>query len=86
MLYSARAALSEEDRYAKTHSGTWLLFNRTFVDTDRFDADLFKRAQKTLPIRLESDYEAREVSQAEAEGVIDLAARFLTAVEDLYPE
>ncbi|MGH2963249.1 MAG: HEPN domain-containing protein [Solirubrobacterales bacterium] len=23
MLYAVRAALSEEDRYAKTHAGTW---------------------------------------------------------------
>lgn len=38
MLNAARAALSEEDSYAKTHSGTWTLFRETFVATERFDA------------------------------------------------
>lgn len=28
--YAARAALSEDDRYAKTHSGTWSLFREVF--------------------------------------------------------
>ncbi len=36
MLYAARAALSEEDLYAKTHSGSWTLFNDAFVRTSRF--------------------------------------------------
>lgn len=27
MLYAARAALSERDQHAKTHSGTWASFN-----------------------------------------------------------
>ncbi len=85
MLYAARAALSEEDRYAKTHSGTWLLFERTFVHTGRFDDDLFKRAQKTLPVRLETDYEARAVSPDEAEALIELADRFVATVDALYP-
>jgi uncharacterized protein (UPF0332 family) len=86
MLYAARAALSEEDRYAKTHSGTWLLFQRTFVETGRFDGELSRAAQKTLPVRLETDYEARDVSTVEAEDVIDLAARFVAAIEELYPD
>jgi predicted nucleotidyltransferase len=37
MLYAARAALSEEDRYAKTHSGTWTLFRELFVQTGGVD-------------------------------------------------
>jgi uncharacterized protein (UPF0332 family) len=84
MLYAARAALSEEDAYAKTHRGTWSLFARTFVEPGRFDADLFADARNVLPVRLETDYEAREVSQAEARDVIDLAERFLAAVDALY--
>ena len=37
MLYAARAALSEEDAYAKTHVGTWGLFRETFVVPGAFE-------------------------------------------------
>lgn len=46
-LNAARAALSEEHGYAKTHSGVWHLFRQTFVVTGRFDAATFQgRAQR----------------------------------------
>lgn len=86
MLSAARAALSEENRYAKTHSGTWQLFRETFVETSRFDEELFERAQKTLPLRLDVDYDARPVQQEESEAVVDLAGRFIRAIEELYPD
>lgn len=86
MLYAARAALSEEDRYAKTHSGTWNLFRETFVATTRFDEVLFERAQRTLPLRMAADYEARQVPYDDAEEVVNLAGRFLAAIEALYPD
>jgi len=85
MLYAARAALSEEDRYAKTHSGTWTIFRETFVATKRFDHELVSQAERTLEQRLGADYDAEPVSQAQAEAAIDLAQRFLDAVADLYP-
>jgi uncharacterized protein (UPF0332 family) len=47
MLYAARAALSEQDRYAKTHSGTWTLFRETFVRDGRFDPALARAADQT---------------------------------------
>ena len=81
MLYAARAALSEEDLYAKTHSGTWMLFRDTFVVEDLFDEELFERAHKTLPLRLGVDYEAMRVSPHEAEELVRLAERFIEAVE-----
>jgi uncharacterized protein (UPF0332 family) len=86
MLNAARAALSEEDRYAKTHSGTWHLFRETFVATHRFDSKLFEQTHSTLALRLGADYDARQVQHAEAEAVIELAERFLSAVESLYPD
>lgn len=86
MLYTARAALSEENAYAKTHAGTWNLFGRTFVEADRFDQELFAAARDVLPLRLQADYEARDVSPVEAEDVIELAGRFLAGVEALYPD
>ena len=44
MLYAARAALSEQELYAKTHTGTWNLFHRGFVADRRFDADLLAQS------------------------------------------
>jgi uncharacterized protein (UPF0332 family) len=31
MLYAARAALSERDRHARSHAGTWAIFRDEFV-------------------------------------------------------
>ena len=86
MLYAARAALSEEDRYAKTHSGTWLLFGQTFVETGRYEPKLFQAARDVLPLRIGTDYEAQRVDQQQAEDVVELAERFLGSIEALYPD
>ena len=83
MLYAVRAALSERDRYAKTHSGTWHEFRETFVVAGEFDSNLASEAQKVQPEREQADYAAWPASRAEAERVIELAARFLTAVRAL---
>jgi uncharacterized protein (UPF0332 family) len=37
MLYAARAALSERDRHARSHAGSWSLFREEFVLTGEFD-------------------------------------------------
>ncbi len=86
MLYAARAALSEENLYARTHSGTWMLFRETFVVAGRFEKGLFERAHKTLPLRLGVDYEALRVPPSDAEAVVELAERFLESIEALYPD
>jgi uncharacterized protein (UPF0332 family) len=83
MLYAARAALSEEDRNARTHRGTWQLFRETFVDTGRFEDDLAAAAQETQALREGADYDARRVSREDAERISALAERFLSAIEDL---
>ncbi|GIU95774.1 MAG: hypothetical protein KatS3mg012_2231 [Gaiellaceae bacterium] len=80
MLYAARAALSEEGRNAKTHSGTWGLFHETFVATGRFDSELYAAAQRTRDLREASDYEAVIVPHADAERIVELAERFVSAV------
>jgi len=86
MLYAARAALSEEDLSAKTHSGTWTLFRETFVHSQRFDPELVRRADRTLELRLGADYEAEPVSQSQADAATVLAERFVAAVEALYAD
>ena len=46
ILYAARAALSEEDRNARTHQGIWTLFGELFLRTGRFDEPLYRLARK----------------------------------------
>jgi uncharacterized protein (UPF0332 family) len=86
MLSAARAALSEEDLYAKTHSGTWSLFREAFVASGRVDHELASAAEQTHRLRLDADYEAVRVPSADAEAVVDLAARFVAAIEALYAD
>lgn len=81
MLYAARAALSEEDRNAKTHSGTWNLFKETFVDTGRFTGALYDGARTTQPTREAADYDGLTVPRERAEEIVSLAERFVPAVE-----
>jgi uncharacterized protein (UPF0332 family) len=83
MLYGARAALSERDSSAKTHRGTWHEFRSAFVDSDTIDAELAADVQKIQPEREQADYDAWSASAAEAQRTIELARRFLTAIEAL---
>jgi uncharacterized protein (UPF0332 family) len=83
ILYAARAALSEEEQNAKSHRGTWSLFAQTLVVTERFDPELAARARQLQRLREAGDYDAREVSRAEAESAIRDASAFLAAVESL---
>jgi uncharacterized protein (UPF0332 family) len=80
MFYAARGALSEEERNAKTHAGTWGLFRETFVATGRFDNALFSAAHGVQQLREAADYDALIVPHEEAERVVDLADRFIDAV------
>jgi len=83
MLFAARAALSEDERHAKTHSGTWALFRQTFVMSGRFDRDLFAGAHRAQQQREAADYDAAMLSQDEAAWIVALADRFVTAVGDM---
>lgn len=83
MLYAARAALSETDRYAKSHSGTWHLFRETFVVPGRFDQGLLEAAQAVKPRREAADYDAEEIPTSEATAVVRLAERFVVGVGEL---
>jgi uncharacterized protein (UPF0332 family) len=84
MLYSARAALSERGVSARTHQGTWHEFRRTFVESKEMDAALAAEAQKLQPEREQADYDAWWAPTAEAQRAIELAHRFLVAVEKLF--
>jgi uncharacterized protein (UPF0332 family) len=81
MLYAARAALSEEDRYAKTHRATWDLFHETFVEPGRFDRKLAAEARETQRLREAADYDALMVPREQAVEIVALADRFMAAVD-----
>jgi uncharacterized protein (UPF0332 family) len=83
MLYGARAALSEQDTSASTHRGAWHEFRRAFVESGRIDAELAAEVQKMQPEREQADYDAWAAPAAEARHAIDLAHRFLDAIEEL---
>jgi uncharacterized protein (UPF0332 family) len=83
MLYAARAALSERDRSAKTHSGTWNLFHEEFVADGSFEAALAREARATQEPRESVDYAAARVPVDEAERIVEVAARFLAGISGL---
>jgi uncharacterized protein (UPF0332 family) len=79
-LYAARAALSEEDSYAKTHRGVWHLFGELFVSTGRFDSKLLAEMRRVQELREAADYDARELTRDQAEDIVTEAERFVAAV------
>jgi uncharacterized protein (UPF0332 family) len=83
LLYAARAALSEEGVYAKTHRESWDAFWRTFAATGRFDAALASRAREVQELRELADCEARRPTIAEAQRVLEVTDRFVAAVDAL---
>ena len=83
MLYAARAALSEREKNAKTHAGTWTLFRETFVTTGRLDPALFSEAHGTQQLREAADYDALIVPTEEAQRIVALADRFVGAIAEM---
>jgi len=83
MLYAARAALSEDNEYARTHRGTWHLFHERYVVTDVFDQHLHRLAQRAQDAREKGDYEAVTPDRDEAEAIVASAADFIAAVEHM---
>jgi uncharacterized protein (UPF0332 family) len=83
ILYAIRAALSEREIYARTHTGAWHEFRRAFVATGEFDDSLAATAHAIQPARERADYEAWAAPPDEAQRVIDLAQAFLAAVDEM---
>jgi uncharacterized protein (UPF0332 family) len=83
---AARAALSEEDAYAKTHSGVWTLFSARFVKSNRIPAELSALGPAAQQQRQEVDYKLGGVTPEEAEALISDAERFVQAIQDLFAE
>lgn len=83
ILYAARAALSERDRNAKTHRGTWAAFSEEFVASGDIGVDLAREARATQEPREGVDYAAARVSRDEAQRIAEVAQRFVAAIETL---
>jgi uncharacterized protein (UPF0332 family) len=83
MLYGARAALSERDRHAKTHRGTWNLLRQTLVADGSLPAELVAEAERLAELREGADYDALAVEREQASSAIDSAQRFLAALDEL---
>lgn len=83
LLYAARAILSERDLNARTHSGTWNLLWERFVETGELDRELAAAARASQHIRELGDYEAKPPTRKQAAELVDLADRFLAAIDAL---
>ena len=83
MLYAARATLSEDDKYARTHRGTWHLFHERYVVTGAFDQHLHALAQRAQGAREKGDYEAVTPDRGDAEAIVAGAADFIAAAEHM---
>jgi uncharacterized protein (UPF0332 family) len=83
MLYAARAALSEQDKRAKTHRGIWHVFREQFVLPGRFEQETLTMAQRAQSIREQSDYEAESPTADEAAHMLGQAEEFVAAVEQM---
>lgn len=84
-LFAARAALSERDRYAKTHSGTWALFGELFVRDGGFDAGLSGEVARLRELREAADYDVGPITPGQADAAIRLSERFVAAVRAAWP-
>lgn len=80
-LNAARAALSEEDVFARTHSGTWDQMRIRFFRSGRIEEQLGERAAKLQKAREEVDYEGLAVPEEDARAALATATDFLAAVE-----
>lgn len=90
VVNAATAALSEEDRFARTHKGMWKLASELLVKTGKLPADLHGAAAALQPAREAAIYgppnldEAwRRPNQQQAEDALEIARSYLAAVEEL---
>ena len=75
MFSAARAALSERDREARTHHGTWTLFDQLFVRHDLFEGRLRDAARNAEELRYDSDYRVGGASQEGGEARLSRRGR-----------
>lgn len=89
-LNAARALLSEDDRFARGHGGTWNAILERYVEAGRMDASLPSRAAALQEKREQADYGPRTPAEpfphfesADGAEALEVAKSFLAAVEEL---
>jgi len=85
MFTAARVALAAIDpdlAATKSHATVIRRFGKHLVKERGLDVAFGRLFARTDNVRRIADYEAEEITQAEAKGVLDEMDRFLAAVED----
>ncbi len=83
MFLMARTGLSEEDRFARKHGGTWHLHHDIFVKTGRFPKELHAAAREAEERRHRVDYYSGRYTLDEGRETVELAERFMAATLEL---
>jgi predicted nucleotidyltransferase/uncharacterized protein (UPF0332 family) len=90
VVNAATAALSEEDRFVRTHKGMWSLASELLVTTGKLPADLHRAAAALQPVREKAVYGPPNLDEAwvrptqeQADAAVETARRYLAAVEEL---
>ncbi|MDQ3933271.1 MAG: HEPN domain-containing protein [Actinomycetota bacterium] len=84
MFAAARAALSERDREARSHHGTWSLFEDLFIRPEAFERRLRDAARNAEELRYDSDYRLGGASLDEAARVLADAEEFVVAIRAMF--
>lgn len=82
-LNASRAALSQENRFARTHRGNWHLFRELFALGGRVDAGLASRAEALQELRIDADYNAKPPTADQAREAVEIAEQLIAAIEPL---
>jgi uncharacterized protein (UPF0332 family)/predicted nucleotidyltransferase len=80
---AARAALSEQNLYARTHGGTWHLVQEHLVAPGHIPAELAAAVAALEELRVDADYNALFFSDHQGREALDAAERFVAAVREL---
>jgi predicted nucleotidyltransferase/uncharacterized protein (UPF0332 family) len=90
VLEAARAFMSEADRFARTHDGTWHLMHELLVKTGRMAPEFHASAHALLARRMHALYGPKDRKKPwipetpeSARQAVEAAERFLRAVEEL---
>lgn len=86
MFHAAKAALSEADTYAKTHSGVWSRFSELYVRTGLVPGDLASVGINAQGRREQVEYDFKHVTRDEASALMTAAERFVQVIEDHFAE
>lgn len=80
MFYAAEAALLSRDLQFSKHSGVMSFFNKEFVESGTFPAEMSKWLRRAHDTRIRGDYELVSVTEERATTVLSEAKEFVSKV------